>query len=182
MTELSEYLEQAATGDAPHVDWSHQPWAAARAALAWLGLASAITPQSSGALLSTADAKLVCDYMMRRFVDESGRLAWSSHMLETAAEAAASSAGCPPESLVKSAWDFLALRELDALVYEFCRAFGGVLLSRRDRGWDLGWMRSSASPSQACLRYWTLAIKPELWEGEVELATMKTLSRYPFRF
>lgn len=43
-------------------------------------------------------------------------------------------------------------------------------------------MQSSASPSQACLRYWVLALKPELWEGAVEKETMDVLRQYSLRF
>ncbi len=43
-------------------------------------------------------------------------------------------------------------------------------------------MQSSAAPSQACLAYWILALKPEVWEGPVEKATMDALRECPFVF
>ena len=119
--------------------------------------------------------------MILRFIDESGNLAWSSHMLDTALKSTVASVGGPPEPFVRSTWDLFYSRKLESLEYEFSRALGRALLSRRDddAGWDLRWILGSASASQACLRYWTLAIKPGLGteEGAMHIEEHSGLDR-----
>lgn len=181
MTEITRYLERS--GELPeNVDWTRPPWAAAQAALAWLGIAPepAVAP-ATGVVVAESDADAICDAMLIRLLDQTGRLAWSSHMLRTAVSAVRTAVGGMPETLVRSTWRFLAARQLDNTVYEFCRALGGEIRvqSKNGANWDLRWMHSTASPSQACLRYWILAVKPELWEG-VEEETVATLRRHGF--
>lgn len=186
MTELERFLESATEeGSMEDVDWSRPPWAPAQAALAWLGIAP--EPKKAevlDAVVSDSDAEAICDAMLTRFLDESGQLVWSSYMLGTAVEVVATAVGGPPEALLRSTWRFLADRSLDKTVYEFCRALGNQVRTRyrADAGWDLCWMQSSASPSQACLRYWILAVKPQLWDGAVEEATMSVLREYSLAF
>lgn len=185
MTEIRRYLECAANGRLQHVDWSRPPWAAAHAALSWLGFApSAVPPATTRAVVSMSDAEAICDVMASRFLDESGQLAWSSNMISTALRAVATAVGGPPEALLKSAWQLLADRELDKTVYEFCRALGNEIRTQFRAGadWDLKWTRSATTPSQMCLRYWILAVRPELWDHEVEEATMDVLRKCPFQF
>ena len=164
MTELAEYIELALRGETMEVDWSRPPWAAAKPALNWLGMAPKVTDLCATTYLSESEAKLLCDQMILRFIDESGNLAWSSHMLDTALKSTVASVGGPPEPFVRSTWDLFYSRKLESLEYEFSRALGRALLSRRgeDAGWDLRWILGSASASQARLRYWMLAIKPSL--------------------
>lgn len=184
MTEIQRYLERATRERSEDIDWSCPPWAAAQAALAWLGIAPEPgRTEATDTVVSGSDAEAICDAMISRLVDESGQLAWSSYMLRTAVVAVAAAVGGPPEALLASAWKFLADRELNKTVYEFCRALGNEARTQHGAGasWDLRWMKSSASPSQACLRYWILAVKPELWEGAVEKETMEVLRRYPLR-
>lgn len=185
MTEITRFLECTTEERSTDVDWSRPPWAPAQAALAWLGIAPERgTAEVIGSVVSDSDAEAICDAMLTRFLDESGQLVWSSYMLSTAVRVVATAVGGPPEALLRSAWRFLADRGLDKTVYEFCRALGGEVRTQygAGAGWDLRWMQSSASPSQACLRYWILAVKPQLWEGAVEEATMSVLRGYPFRF
>ena len=185
MTEITRYLKRATEEHSEDIDWSRPPWAAAQAALAWLGIAP--EPGASEvveSVVSDSDADAICDAMLIRFRDESGQLVWSSYMLRTAVMVVGTAEGGPPEALLRGAWRFFADRRLDKTVYEFCRALGSEVRTQSGAGagWDLRWMPSSASPSQACLRYWILAVKPELWEGAVEEATMNALRGYPFRF
>lgn len=185
MTEISQYLEKAEGTPPDDIDWSSPPWVAAQPLLAWLGIAPQVAPLTpTTALLSDSDARLICDRMMLRFADKSDRLVWSSYMLSTAVKGVARAVGGQPEPLLKSAWDFLAERKLDKDVYEFCRALGSAVRAQHgaSTSWDLEWTQSPATPSQACLRYWILAVKPELWDGEVETTTMSILRTYPFQF
>lgn len=89
-----------------------------------------------------------------------------------------------PEPLLRAAWRLLADRSLDENVYEFCRALGrAALASYRTAGWDLTWMISgldAAGPAQRCLGYWTLALRPELWNDDLEEKTSALLRSYPF--
>jgi len=105
-------------------------------------------------------------------------------MVETALDVVAASIGGPPEPLLQSAWEYLGSFPLDELCYEFCRAVGRQVLAvyREQPGWDLAWMLEAPKPSQACLRYWTLGVKPQLWDAQVEQETMDILKEYPFQF
>jgi hypothetical protein len=123
-----------------------------------------------------------CDRMLAALVLTDGRLAWSSQMLDDALAATAEAVAGVPEPLLRSAWRHLAGRHLDDNVYELCRALGRAVLGgyRRDAGWDLTWMLGDAGPAQLCLRYWTLAVRPELWDEPTERATLAVLRSYPF--
>ena len=183
MTEIIEYLEAAAQGRATPNDWSRPQWAASHPVFAWRGFAPPSShPRPQGAVVSDSDIKAICDHMLRRFVDKSNCVVWSSYLLGTAVEAVAATVQGPPEPLVRSAWDFLEGRELDKTAYEFCRALGREVLVRfrGDPQWDLRWTHGPATDAQAALRYWVLAVKPELWDDSVEMATISSLRSYPF--
>jgi hypothetical protein len=94
------------------------------------------------------------------------------------------SAGCAPEPFLRSVWGLLSQHALDASTYEFCREVGRLVLGhhRSDPDWDLTWMRGEATPSQACWRYWTIGVKPVLWDAELERQTMGLLKEYSFQF
>jgi RimJ/RimL family protein N-acetyltransferase len=130
------------------------------------------------------EVTLLCRATMRAIFSDEGTIAWSSAMLEHAMQAVATAVGNVPEPLVRAAWDALATRPLDESCYQFCRDFGRHLLSgfRGHPGWCLDWMLGKCAPSRACLRYWTLGVKPELWQADVEAATRRVLSGYPFQF
>ncbi len=181
MTELSEYLASATSGDQPVVDWSAPPWVAAHRALLWLRIAPEIaTPPL--APLSTSDTMLLCDRMVARFVNADGSLAWSSHMLSTALEAISFAVRGAPEPLLRAFWELLRDRHLDTLAFNFCHAIGIEVLSRRrvDTGWDLSWMLTSTLPCQVCLRYWTIALRPEIGSDELDAETRNILGASGF--
>ncbi len=182
MTDLETYLAVTSTGEMPGVEWAAAPWAPARPALHWLGLAPDGDAVATAEKLSPADAQLLCNRMLASFRASDGQLAWSSWLLKTAVQAIAFGVSGPPEPLVRAAWDLVGDRTLDENCYNFCRAFGSVIVARRpiDTGWDLSWMLSSQRPSQACLRYWILGVKTDLWTEQVKNETTSILSAYPF--
>lgn len=185
MTKIIDFLNHAAGTYPGKIDWSDRPWVIAQPALAWIGVAPEVVGDDHvGGGLSAAEEKAICDRIVLRFVDESGQFAWSSDMLRTAANAVALVVGAAPEALLRSLWDFVADKDLDKNVYNFCFAIAvEVRGSHRNRpGWDLSWALSFATPSQACLRYWMLSIKAELWTDELETSTMDILRPYPFEF
>lgn len=125
-----------------------------------------------------------CDRLLASLVQPDGRLAWSSHLLDTALASTAAANGGSPEPLFERAWAFLAGRALDENAYEFCRALGrAALASYRAARWDLAWMISKlvdAEPAQRCLAYWTLALRADLWNEQLERETLAVLRAYPF--
>ncbi len=179
--DLREVLRRGDAGDAERIDWNAAPWDAAQPGLHWLGLAPPRDDPPT-TTLTTDDAALLCDHMMARIVVDSGELAWSSFMLQTALEAIARGLGGAPEPLLQGAWRLLESRPLDANVHAFCRALGRQTLGRlaRDEAWDLHWMLEDGSDSQVCLRYWLLALRPGHWDDGVIRASLDVLERYPF--
>jgi hypothetical protein len=121
--------------------------------------------------------------MLRTFIDDEHGLVWSSGRLDSAIKAIEDAVNGLPEPFLRSAWEFLNNVPLDARCYEFCREVGRVILGnyRSLPGWDLVWMTVRGSPSQVCLRYWTIGIKPTLWGEELERETRATLKDYPFQ-
>ncbi|MGB1016726.1 MAG: hypothetical protein ACPG4T_21485 [Nannocystaceae bacterium] len=183
--DLKTFLELAQAGACPAFDASKPPWEAALPALAWLGFCERREQFTPPAVALTADeAGLLCDAMFTQFVVDTCELAWSSWMLDKALEAIAHGVAGPPEAMLRCAFERLRGRSLDRNVYEFCRALGRAAVAgyRHHTGWDLTFMSQEGTPSQVCLRYWTLGLKPELWDRFVEEETMAILSRYPFEF
>ncbi|PRP96408.1 hypothetical protein [Enhygromyxa salina] len=183
MTDITEYLEAVAQGRAVPNDWSRPQWAVSYPIFAWLGLAPPLpSPRPQGTVISDSDLEALCAHMLQRFVDKSNCLVWSSYLLGTAVEAVAAVVQGPPEPLVQSVWDFLKNLELTETVYQFCRSFGREVLVRfrGDPKWKLEWTQGIATDSQSALRYWVLAVKPEIWTGAVETATIKSLRSHSF--
>lgn len=162
------------------MDWSVHPWAAAQPALHWLGVAPAPDNAKAVRALEPDDVDLLCDAMVSQFTAHGEELTWSSHMLETALDAAAAAAGGPPEPLLAAAWRLLEERALSRTTANFCRALG---ISVRvwtpvDQPWDLTWMLEDGTDAQVALRYWTIAKRPELWNDEITASTWQVLARH----
>jgi hypothetical protein len=153
--------------------------------LQWLGIKAPSAPLTTRReRLTPQELKPACDRMARSFWDESGELRWSGGLVDSAIGAVAEAAGGPPEPFLLSLWAELRRRELTEQTHQLCRQVGRVTLGnfRRDPHWDLSWMTATAQPAQACLRYWTIGVKPELWTDALEQQTMLVLARYPFKF
>jgi hypothetical protein len=180
MTDLSAYIAAAEAGARPEVDWNEVTWSAARPALAWLRLAPDGAIPDHVRRLCAEDVETLSAKMVAAFVLPDGRLAWSSHLLSTAFNAISIAEAGPPESLLHAVWELFRDRELDKLIFNFCQAIGIELLSKRSiyRGWNLLWMLDSKIPSQVCLRFWTLALRPELWSADLERETQEILSEH----
>lgn len=179
MTSLTEYLTNPAVRASASIDGGHAPWAAAWPCLVWLGMISEHPPDVTGTLTpQEIDALSVA--MMARFIDTQGQLCWSSAMLESALAAlSASTHEAPPEGLLRAAWNLLLSRPLDRLIFEFCSALGHIVLGgwRKVPGWNLTWMLGSCSDAQACLRYFTMGLSPDLWTDALEHETTTILRK-----
>ena len=178
VSEIGDYLQRAASGAPPLVRWKQWPWDGAQAALYWLRFAPA-PPANVDARrpVPPADVRRLCDAMVEHFFIGTRAPTWSSHMLETALAAVAIATQHTPEPLLVAAWARLGARPLDRVTKNFCRALGVSVLvwKPKDRPWDLRWMLEDGNPAQLCLRYFTMAKRPELWTDELEAATLAVL-------
>jgi hypothetical protein len=180
MTDLAEFLASAKSGQRLEVDWTTAPWAPAHRALRWLGFAPEIGEVRPSAVLSSADVDLLCREMVTRFTNPDGQLAWSSHLLDRAFDAIEVALDAPPEPLLRAVWDSLADRPLDRLVYNLARAVGVEVFAKRrhDSRWDLSWMLRTRRPSQVCLRYFTIGVRLDRWNEELERETQEVLAAH----
>lgn len=181
MTEdLQEFLNRASDGS--QVDWSTTAWRAAQPIFEWLGYAEVRDGGSTEPPpLDPKDLDILCRQMFLRFHTSAGELAWSSRMIGEAVEAVARVVDGPPEIFVRAVWSCFNDVPATPLVFEFCRALGTTLLSRyrgSDFGWDLGWMTGPATPSQLCLRYWVLGLRPDLFDDSLFSKTQSVLEAH----
>lgn len=185
MIDLNAFLERAERGSREDVDWRDPRWASARPVLEWLGIdTSTCVPSAARERLTPQELKPACDRMAASFWGRDGEPRWSGGQVRSALCAVAEALEGPPEPLIVSLWTQLGPRDLTEQTYQFCREVGRVTLGefRRAVQWDLSWMAGDARPAQACLRYWTIGVKPELWTDALEQETMLILAPYPFKF
>ncbi|MEM7152061.1 MAG: hypothetical protein AAF799_04425 [Myxococcota bacterium] len=178
MSQIGDFLERARAADAPPVCWDEPPWDGAQAALHWLRLAPPPSRRTVAARpVSRDEVARLCVAMVATCFDGPGPPSWSSHGLETALDAVAAATGDTPEPLLVAAWNELGTRSLDRVTNNFCRALGICVLTwePKERPWDLRWMLEPGTQAQLCLRYWTMAKRPELWNDELEATTVASL-------
>lgn len=193
MIDLETFLQHAERGSSFTVGWNDPRWAAAFPLLQWLGthsatyLASRVPERlasSARERLTPQEVKPACDRMARSFWDGGGELRWSGGQVHSALSVVAEAVGGAPEPFLFSLWAELGRRELTEQTYQLCREVGRATLGsfRRCADWDLVWLTGAALPAQACLRYWTIGVKPELWTAALEEQTTVVLAPYPFKF
>lgn len=127
---------------------------------------------------------LLCRETVEQLRNDDGACAWSSYMLETGFKKVSHAVGGPPELLLKEFWRAMESRDLDENTYHLSRALGGELLGayRSDPRWSLDWMTNPQSAAQACLLYWTIAVKPEKYTSELEQQVTILLADSVFEF
>lgn len=181
-SKVRDYVSRTRSGENVLVDWTSAPWASAQPVLHWLGLG----PNQTRPVRVPADAEAVAflGAMMADRFWETGTLAYSSGFIASGLDALSSASAGPPEALVLAIWGRLGANLFTPEVAAFCQAIGREVLGRyrENRDWDLSWMAESASPSQACLRYWTLGVKPELWTDELSTEAEKLKQEFGFGF
>lgn len=183
MTNLIDFLQSRGASQQP--DWRAEPWASARDALSWLGLASAPSEEARGTGLPDEELHALAGAMASELVAPDGVRPWSSHRIDSALRSASiASGGAPPEALLRAVWDNMAGHGLDAIVYEFSREFGRQLLGtyRHDSRWRFDWLGRPVSSGQACFIYWTIGVKPDRYSDELEGDVARLTSTSGFNF